>query len=387
MAIARAGQGRAQAVAALASQVHPVFMLPPVAVSLFGAVLATDPDPVAAALHVTAIFFAMYVAHVKDGYVDFYARGEDDDHPLTEMGCHLGLAGATAGFVLATVGLLVVANPLAVLLTIPGWVIGYLHAPYLDMAPVTATVDYPVGIGLALLGSYAAHAGTLGTTPLAFAVVLVVVLSGVKVIDDAQDVDWDREYGKRTVAVVLGPARARTVSYALMALGGFLVLAFAGVGIIPDGAAIGVFVFAAVAAIAAEVEAERATMLLVRGAYLFLAFLVVAVWYRPLAGSPPFGQVLGPYLYLGFEVGFGLVALGLLSWTGSLWAAAKTIAVLYPLAFVWDWYSIEVGIFAILRTSGIEVVGIPLEEHLFMIVVPAFVIGVHEARRSGWRTS
>ncbi|RYJ15420.1 lycopene cyclase, partial [Halogeometricum borinquense] len=27
---------------------------------------------------------------------------------------------------------------------------------------------------------------------------------------------------------------------------------------------------------------------------------------------------------------------------------------------------------------GIELFGIPLEEHLFMVVIPAFVIGMHE---------
>jgi hypothetical protein len=37
-----------------------------------------------------------------------------------------------------------------------------------------------------------------------------------------------------------------------------------------------------------------------------------------------------------------------------------------------------VGVFAIPMRTGIELLGIPLEEHLFMLVVPAMVVGVHE---------
>jgi len=38
-----------------------------------------------------------------------------------------------------------------------------------------------------------------------------------------------------------------------------------------------------VAAFAARADPEIATMLLVRGCYVFLAVLVAAVWFRPLA--------------------------------------------------------------------------------------------------------
>ena len=383
MAIARSREGWLPGIAALASQIHPVFMLPPVAVSLIGAILAGSPSPTVAALHALAIFSAVYVAHVKDGYVDFYYREEDDDHPLTIRGCRLGLIVGTAGFGLAIVGLVLLSNWLAVALTLPTWAVGYLHAPTLDTNPVTATLDYPFGIALALLGGYAAHTGTLGAEPVAFAAVLFVLLAGIKIIDDAQDLTWDRDYGKETVAVRLGPTRARWLSYGLMAAAAVAVVAFAAADVLPDGTFLGVLVFGAVAAIAADADTERATMLLVRGAYLFLAFFVVAVWYRPFQGSPTLGtELFGPYIYLAMEAGFGAIAMVLLYLTSSFRSAAKTIALLYPLAYVWDWYSLEVGVFDIVRRTGIEVVGIPLEEHIFIVVVAAFVVGVHEARTS-----
>ena len=49
MAVARHGTGPAATVRALWSQVHPVFMLPPVAASLFGGVLAGRLGPASAA--------------------------------------------------------------------------------------------------------------------------------------------------------------------------------------------------------------------------------------------------------------------------------------------------------------------------------------------------
>jgi hypothetical protein len=86
---ARHGTGLRADLSALASQVHPVFMLPPLASSWFGSMLAGEFSLALGALHMTAVFLAVYTAHVKDGYVDFHLRGEDDDHPITEPGCRL----------------------------------------------------------------------------------------------------------------------------------------------------------------------------------------------------------------------------------------------------------------------------------------------------------
>jgi len=88
--------------------------------------------------------------------------------------------------------------------------------------------------------------------------------------------------------------------------------------------------------------------------------------------------VLGPYTYLATEVLFGSIAAGLLYRAGALVRAAWTVAVLYPVAYVWDWYTLEVGVFAIPMRTGVELLGIPLEEHIFIVVVPAFVLGIHE---------
>jgi len=88
--------------------------------------------------------------------------------------------------------------------------------------------------------------------------------------------------------------------------------------------------------------------------------------------------VLGPYTYLATEVAFGAVAAALLYRAGALRRAAKTIAALYPIAYAWDWYTLEVGVFSIPMRTGVELLGIPIEEHLFIVVVPSLVLGFHE---------
>ncbi|MDG5776949.1 UbiA family prenyltransferase [Haloarculaceae archaeon H-GB2-1] len=283
MPVSRHGTGPRAATRAFVSQIHPVFMLPPIATAWFGAALAESLSVTVLLVHSVAVFAGLYTAHVKDGYVDFYGRGEDDDHPLTARGCRIALAGSTAVFVVATavVGLLV--DVVAVALMLPGWVIGFLHAPQLDTNPVTATTGYPLGIAFALLGGYYVQARTLSPLVVSLAAIFLLVLSGIKAIDDATDYDYDRSIDKRTAAVVLGPAGARRVAYGLMAVGmlAVLVLAF-GVPAMPTSAAFAPVVFAAVAAIAYRADAELATMLLIRGSYLFLAVLVVAVGFRPL---------------------------------------------------------------------------------------------------------
>ncbi|MFC3478611.1 UbiA family prenyltransferase [Halobacterium litoreum] len=283
MHVSRHGEGARADLAALASQVHPVFMLPPLAASAFGAVLAGEFRLGVAAVHLTAMFAAVYTAHVKDGYVDFHLRGEDDDHPMTEPGCRRAILASTLAFFACTAVLWWLVGPGAAALALPAWLIAYHHAPQLDTNPVTTTTGYPLGIAISLLGGYYVQVGALAVRPLAFAVVLLVLLAGVKVIDDAQDYDYDRSIDKRTVAVVLGKPAARRFAFGLMATAMAGVVAFAAASVFPPSAVAAVGAFGVVAAFAARADSTIATMLLVRGCYVFLAVLVAAVWFRPLA--------------------------------------------------------------------------------------------------------
>jgi len=382
MGIARRSAGVRPSLRALASQVHPVFMLPPLAVSVFGALVADGSLAVVGAVHVLAMFFAVYTAHVKDGFVDFHWRDEDDSHPLTVRGCRLALVGSTAGFACCLLYLGVRLGVDAALVTVPAWLLGYFHAPQLDTNPVTATAGYPLGIAVAVTGGYYVQAGAFSAQILAFAAVLLVVLSGVKIIDDSKDYAYDRSIDKQTVAVSLGRRAARQLAYYLMLLGLVGVLWLTVDGVFPPFSLAAVGAFGAVIVFAHRADAELATMLLIRGTYVFLAALVVAVEFRPLAGVglPDIG-VLGRFTYLATELLFGSAAVALLYRADALWTALRTLAVVYPVAYIWDWYTLEVGVFAIPLRTGWALFGIPVEEHLFILVVTGFIVGVHETLR------
>jgi len=88
--------------------------------------------------------------------------------------------------------------------------------------------------------------------------------------------------------------------------------------------------------------------------------------------------VFGQYTYLVTELLWGTVAIVLVTYAGVAREALRTTAVLYPFAYLWDWYTLEVGVFEIPLRTGIELLGIPIEEHIFMLVVPAMVVGTHE---------
>jgi lycopene cyclase domain-containing protein len=88
--------------------------------------------------------------------------------------------------------------------------------------------------------------------------------------------------------------------------------------------------------------------------------------------------VFGDYTYFVTELLWGSVAVALVAYAGAARAAIRTIVALYPFAYLWDWYTLEVGVFAIPMRTGVELLGIPIEEHIFMLVIPAMVVGAHE---------
>lgn len=91
--------------------------------------------------------------------------------------------------------------------------------------------------------------------------------------------------------------------------------------------------------------------------------------------------LFGSYTYLVTELFWGTVALVLVVRAGVVSSAVRTTLVLYPFAFVWDWYTLTVGVFEIHLRTGVELLGIPIEEHVFMVVVPMLVVGIHETLR------
>lgn len=263
----------------LAAHVQPVFLLPGVAMSLFGASLAGDAAVPTAVVHALAIGLTVYVAHLKDGYVDHYVRGEDADNPLAPTEIRVAIFAASAAFACCVVSLWAAAGPDPAALTAPLVVLGLLHAPHLDAAPATGTLDYPLGIALATAGGYATQTGSVSASIVAIAAVFLVLLAGINVLLDLLDYDHDRRVPKRTIPVVVGPAAARPVACAFVVAAVALLACSSVVGVLPPRAALaGVFPLgAAIACVVGGLAADRAVPLFIGSTYLFAAALFLAV--------------------------------------------------------------------------------------------------------------
>jgi hypothetical protein len=122
-------------------------------ISAYGGALSSGTaEPLVGALHASLVGLPLYVAHLRDGYVDGHRRGEETPRPSVarfRVGIRAGGLAvlAPSGVLLARAGLPAAISILAVLL------FALLRAPSLDCHPLGVTVDYPVGIAI---GAFAA---------------------------------------------------------------------------------------------------------------------------------------------------------------------------------------------------------------------------------------
>ncbi|WP_144901037.1 UbiA prenyltransferase family protein [Halobellus captivus] len=211
----------------LLAHVRPTFMLPAVGMSAYGAALAPNIafEWSIAALHAATVGLALYVAHLRDGYVDGHLRGEEEPR-LGVSTFRWGVGAGSAGVLLLSGILAATAGPIPALSTIALLSLALLHAPYLDRHPVTVTVDYPLGIALTLVGGYATQSDVIDPLVVLVALLFAGLLSGIKIGIDRLDESFDESIGKRTIPVALSASGADRV-----ALGVFSFTAVAVVGL------------------------------------------------------------------------------------------------------------------------------------------------------------
>lgn len=221
----------------------------------------------------------LFASHMKDAYVDWYVRGEDQRWPwgpFPETGELLGRRGmfaAIGGALVAFGGILVSlrpAPPAFFAVAIAGAAMALLYAPVLDKRPLGSAFSYPTGVGLAVIGGGLLVAGRLVPGTLAYAPPLVVTLAGAKIVEDLIDVDHDAELGKATVPVQLGPERARRLGYGIV-VAGILPLALLGPVV-----AVGVVGGLALVVASAAWEPDRGIYPLVAGVYVVMVAVLVS---------------------------------------------------------------------------------------------------------------
>ncbi len=201
------------------TQVHPIFMAAALQAGLAGSLFYENFNLYTFFAVSVGIFSALYYAHVKDSYIDYYVRHEDRVASLTKYQSKLGMRISMVIFFLSMVYLYAVSGWLIIPLMFGGLFLAYTHAPYLDMNPFGATAGYPTGLALATLAGYYSQSGLLNNEVLIFSSVVWMILNGVKIIDDIKDYEWDKSFGKRTAVVALGKKNAKIAGCGLVMLG------------------------------------------------------------------------------------------------------------------------------------------------------------------------
>ncbi|MBI3587840.1 prenyltransferase [Candidatus Micrarchaeota archaeon] len=214
------------------SQVHPVFMVAAIAAAVVGALYAPASNLPNLLVFCIAVFSALYFAHVKDSYVDYFVRGEDEFSYMSEAQAKRAML-VSALAVLACGAYFIAVGLWGVLpFLLGGFLLAYFHTP-LDLNPVGATAGYPTGLALAAIGGYYVQAGTLPMRMFAFAFVVWLVLNGVKIVDDIKDCGWDARFGKITAPVFFGREKAKVVAAALVIAGALLGIALSLTRVLP----------------------------------------------------------------------------------------------------------------------------------------------------------
>lgn len=232
------------------------------------------------ALLVATVLFA---SHLKDAWVDWYVRGEDQRFPwgrwpqTGELLSERGLFAAMAATLALFAGLLVLhwlrgAPPAFFAVALVGAALALSYAPVLDRLPLGSAASYPLGVGLAVVAGGLLSAGRLVPETLLYAAPLVVALAGAKVVEDLIDAGHDAELGKRTVPVALGKARAKDAGYAAVALG-LLPLA-----LLHPVVGVAVLTALGIAVASARLDVDRGIYPLVAGIYVVMATVLVLAW-------------------------------------------------------------------------------------------------------------
>jgi 1,4-dihydroxy-2-naphthoate octaprenyltransferase len=219
------------------SQVHPVFMVAAIGATVVGGLYSPIANLGNLTIFCVCVFAALYFAHVRDSYVDFFERGEDRFSYMTKQQAKRAMLACTLAVVACGAYFALQGLWLAVGVVFAGLLLAFFHTP-MDLNPIGATAGYPTGLALAAIGGFYVQAGAVSNKIVFFAAAVWLVLNGVKIVDDIKDFEWDRKFGKIAAPVYFGKKKAKKVAVALVFAGATLGLLLSLAGVLPVFSAI-----------------------------------------------------------------------------------------------------------------------------------------------------
>ncbi|GEM_PF-4845939 len=226
------------------------------------------------------IFLAVYIAHLKDTYFDYHISGEDKINPymgrFDGSGKLLSKNDFVMGMIVSSILLLGLSFYVAsltsyafLIFVIIGWTLAIVYAPLLYNY-LGAALSYPAGVAMAMLAGYFIQTGAIGITPLLFAIPLMVMMAGAKIVEDVIDFKTDKKLGKITTPVLIGLRRAKALGYEVFYLGLISLLFLSLIGGIKFGNVYGILAGSVVGGYSYKFKPETGVYILVVGIYIVM---------------------------------------------------------------------------------------------------------------------
>jgi len=223
-------------------ETRPPVMVMAALAALFGCSMAPSFDLGLALLYISAVFFILYSAHLRDTFVDYFVRKEYEKGYESRLGDSGGVLNSdelAMGFgvgigVALCIGLYLAWTVSWLLLPIGliGLFFAIAYPGYLDTHWWEILI-WPLGVACAFWGGYVVQTGTLALQPLILGAIVWFILIFAKIIDSHPDMEVDRKIGKETVPTLIGKERSKRLSYAGMYVGVGWGLLFSFFGVIP----------------------------------------------------------------------------------------------------------------------------------------------------------
>jgi len=233
-----------------------------------------------------SIFLALFSAHLKDTYVDYYVYKEDVIYRFGRFDSSYGLLSknnlvngilfSTVVFSLLTIYLTSFRN-FYLIFGILGLLLSLTYSDKLSKNPVGACIGYPLGVSLALIGGYYLQTSMLNPIVITFSLILLLFLSSGKIIEDMIDMKHDKFFNKNTIPVLLGFKKNKIFGYMLAYLSLIMIATFS-LLFLTELNLIGVLLSFVTIFYSSKLKVEKGIYIFVAGIYIAMLSTFVSLY-------------------------------------------------------------------------------------------------------------
>lgn len=234
-----------------------------------------------------SIFLALFSAHLKDTYIDYYVEKEDVTYRFGRFDSSYGLL-SKKNLVNGILFSMLIFSLLTIYLTIfrffylifgiIGMLLALTYSEKLSKNSVGACIGYPLGVSLVLVGGYYLQTSAFNPIVIIFSMILLLFLSSGKIIEDMIDMKHDKLFNKNTIPVLLGTKKNKMFGYALAYLSLIMVAIFSMLFLTPLNL-IGILISFIIILYSSRLKVEKGIYIFVAGIYVVMLSTLMLLYF------------------------------------------------------------------------------------------------------------